>query len=199
MKATPRLAQSLLEGGARVLQLRMKGSAAGAIVTVAEAILPLCRRQGSALVINDRLDVALAVGADGVHLGQQDLPLKRAKTIARGLWIGISTHDEAQARAAAQGGADYIAFGPVFTTVSKINPDPVVGLERLADVCRQVAIPVVAIGGITIERAVAVAQAGAHAAAVIDAVNRSCDVVAAARAIGALFVTSTPEGRESCC
>jgi thiamine-phosphate pyrophosphorylase len=135
------------------------------------------------LIVNDRLDVALGGGAGGVHLGQDDLPLAAArKLVPAGFIIGISTHDVAQARAALEGGADYIGFGPCFPTATKQNPDPVVGLERLAEVCR-LGGRVVAIGGITLERAGEVARAGAAAAAIISAVNGSADVTAAARSV----------------
>jgi thiamine-phosphate pyrophosphorylase len=182
-----RLANQLLDGGARVLQLRMKGATASAMLAVVDELRPLCRRRVATLIINDRLDVALAGGADGVHLGQDDLPLEAARRLAPAPFvIGISTHDLEQARAAVAGGADYIGFGPCFITTTKENPDPVVGLEQLAEVCR-LKVPVVAIGGITVERAAAVAAAGAAAAAVIQAVNRAADVVAAARAIAQAF------------
>jgi thiamine-phosphate pyrophosphorylase len=140
-------------------------------------------------VVNDRLDVALAAGADGVHLGQDDLPLAAARLLAPpNFIIGVSTHDEAQARAALDGAADYVAFGPCFPTSSKRNPDPVVGLERLARVCAMAgAVPVVAIGGIGLDTAADVARAGAAAAAIIRAVNAAPDIAAAARAVTVAF------------
>ena len=109
-------------------------------------LLPLCRAAGVPFCVNDRLDVALAVGADVVHLGQDDLPLADAQRVraAAGrpdMLIGFSTHNPAQAAAAAAAGADYIGFGPVFGTRSKANPDPTVGLDALAEVCRAVACP----------------------------------------------------------
>jgi thiamine-phosphate pyrophosphorylase len=181
-----RLANALLDGGARILQLRMKGATAAAMLAVVDELRLLCKKREATLVINDRLDVALAGGADGVHLGQDDLPLAAARRLAPRLLIGISTHDEAQARAALDGGADYIGFGPCFPTTTKANPDPVVGLERLAGVCALGA-PVVAIGGITLEHVDEVARAGARAAALISAVNRAPDVAAAARRVAAAF------------
>jgi thiamine-phosphate pyrophosphorylase len=104
--------------------------------------------------------------------------------------VGVSTHSLAQARAAAEGGADYIGFGPVFPTGSKTNPDPVVGLEGLREACRAVQIPVVAIGGITRQLARSVAEVGAHAAAVISDIERAPDRTAAAREVGAAFGAS---------
>jgi thiamine-phosphate pyrophosphorylase len=183
-----KLARALLDGGARVLQLRMKRGSAADLLAVVDELRPLCRAREATFIVNDRLDVALAGGADGVHLGQDDLPLEEARRLAPSLLIGISTHDEAQARAAAAGGADYLGFGPCFPTGTKENPDPVVGLERLAQVCRLVApVPVVAIGGITVERCAEVARAGARAVAIIAAVNRSSDPTAAARAVASAF------------
>jgi thiamine-phosphate pyrophosphorylase len=192
-------AQALLAAGPCCLQLRAKGEAATAraLDRAARRLLPLCREAGVPFCVNDRLDVALAVGADVAHLGQDDLPLEdalRVRALAGrpDLIIGFSTHNRAQAAAAAAGGADYIGFGPVFGTASKLNPDATVGLEALAEVCRLVAVPVVAIGGITLETAVAVAEAGARAAAVIAAVNGAPDPTAAGRRVGAAFGPRPP-------
>ncbi|MFI5288551.1 MAG: thiamine phosphate synthase [Polyangia bacterium] len=185
-----RLARALLDGGARVLQLRMKGGSAAAMLAVLDELRPLCRRREATLIVNDRLDVALAGGADGVHLGQDDLPLAAARRLAPSPFlIGISTHDPAQARAASEGGADYLGFGPCFPTTTKENPDPVVGLARLKEVCR-LPLPIVAIGGITCERAAEVASAGAQAAAIISAVNQARDVTAAAREVMRAFAAT---------
>ena len=202
LDATPELCADgvALEGRARLLlaaapcclQLRAKAAGARALDAAARRLLPLCRAAGVPFCVNDRLDVALAVGADVVHLGQDDLPLADARRVrvAAGrpdLVIGFSTHNPAQAAAAAPGGADYIGFGPVFGTRSKLNPDPTVGLEALAAVCRAVGVPVVAIGGITLEAVPAVARAGASAAAMIAAIDAAPDPTAAGRAVGAAF------------
>ncbi len=182
------LAGALVDGGARVVQLRIKGADAAEVLATARVLGPWCRAQAVTFVVNDRLDVALAAAADGVHLGQDDLPLAAARALApAGFVIGVSTHDEAQARAAAEGGADYIGFGPCFPTSSKHNPDPVVGVERLARVCGGSPIPVVAIGGITLDTVAEVVRAGAAAAAIIRAVNGAADVTAAARIVTAAF------------
>ena len=182
-----RLATELLDGGACVLQLRMKDGSGAELFALARALQPLCRQRQVPFIVNDRLDIALATAADGVHLGQDDLPLAAARPLVpAGFVIGISTHNESQARAAIDGGADYIGFGPCFPTHSKRNPDPVVGLEQLAFVSRLGA-PVVAIGGITRDTIAAVAASGAAAAAVIRAVNNAPDVVAAAREVAAAF------------
>ena len=127
-----------------------------------------------------------------VHLGQDDLPLRDALRLRAALGrpelvMGFSTHNPEQARAAAAEGADYIGFGPVFATSSKLNPDPTVGVAALAGVCREVAVPVVAIGGIRLDAVPAVAQAGAAAAALISAVTCAPDVAAAGRQVNAAF------------
>ena len=184
-----RRARALLAAGPCCLQLRAKGADAAAMRDAARALLLACRAAGVPFCVNDRLDVALAVGADVVHLGQDDLPLADARAVlraaGRSIVVGISTHNLAQALAAA--GADYIGFGPVFATRSKQNPDPVVGVGALAEVARAVKIPVVAIGGITLADVPAVAAAGAAAAAVISAVNDAGDPTAAGRTIAAAF------------
>jgi thiamine-phosphate pyrophosphorylase len=180
------LAEALVRGGACAIQVRVKRGPARAFVELARAVRKVVAEVP--LIVNDRLDVALIAGADGVHLGQDDLPLASARAIAPKLIIGVSTHDPAQAAAAARLGADYVGFGPVFPTATKENPDPVQGLEGLAAaVAAAGRVPVVAIGGITVERAADVARAGAAAACAISAVNRAPDVVAAARAIAAVF------------
>lgn len=186
------LARALVgPGGARVLQVRWKprgGEPPGAaeLVRVAAMARRVCSEAGAALVVNDRIDVALAVGADGVHLGQTDLPLAEARALVAGrLWIGISTHDEAQVRAACAGGADYLGFGPVFATATKANPDPVQGLAGLRRAVELAGgTPVVAIGGITLETVGDVYATGAAAACAIGAINDTPDPAAAARRMG---------------
>jgi thiamine-phosphate pyrophosphorylase len=185
-------AQRLLAAAPCCLQLRAKGSSAAALRDMAGPLRDACHRASVPFCINDRLDVALAVGADAVHLGQDDLPLADARRVrdaagARNLIIGFSTHNREQALAAAAGGADYIGFGPVFDTRSKLQPDPTVGLPNLAEVCAAIRVPVVAIGGITPEAAPLVARAGARAAAVIAGVERASDPTAAGRLVGAAF------------
>lgn len=182
------LARALLSV-ARVLQLRIKPEApvpAGQLVELARRARRWCDEAGAALIVNDRLDVALAAGADGVHLGQTDLPLAEARRIAGSLWIGVSTHDLAQVRIARDGGADYLGFGPVFTTRTKRDADPVQGLAGLsAAVVEAAGLPVVAIGGITPGDAASVHATGAAAICAISAINDAPDVAAAARALTA--------------
>lgn len=182
------LGELLAGAGACVVQLRQKGAEAALMLENARALGAVLLPRGIPLCVNDRLDVALAAGAAACHLGQEDLPLAAARAVAGGrLWIGISTHGRAQAEDALRGGADYLGFGPVFPTTGKADPDPVVGLEALAEVCRLARVPVVAIGGITVARAAEVAAAGASAAAAIGAVLRGSDPAGAGRAIAAAF------------
>lgn len=180
------LARMLLASGARVIQLRIKGEVpvgAGELVRMGRALRTICDEAGAALVVNDRIDVALAVGADGVHLGQTDLSLASARKVAGGrLWVGISTHNVAQVEAAVAAGAAYLGFGPVFETRTKKNPDPVQGITGLRDaVAAAQGTPIVAIGGVTASQVSAVYGAGATAICAISAVNDAQDVVAAAR------------------
>jgi thiamine-phosphate pyrophosphorylase len=180
------LARTLVgPGGARVLQVRVKPADAGELMRVAVLAGRVCREHRARLVINDRLDVALAVGADALHLGQTDLPLAEVcALVGDRLALGISTHGAAQVEAAVALRPSYIAYGPVFPTSTKQNPDPVQGLAALREAVRLAGpIPVVAIGGISPERAPAVYAAGAAAICAISAVNGAPDVAAAARAL----------------
>jgi thiamine-phosphate diphosphorylase len=193
-------ASDLLSAQPCCLQLRGKQLALAALCELGHALRPLCSQRQVPLCVNDRLDVALAIAADIVHLGQGDLPLAEAlharKTArAEHLSIGISTHDLDQAKSAAAGGADYIGFGPLFPTQSKADADPAVGLARLQEVAVAVKIPVVAIGGITLDNVADVARTGASAAAAIAAVDTAPDPARAglsiAHAFGYIFTAST--------
>lgn len=184
-------AAELLAARPCCLQLRAKRLGAAALRDAAARVLPLCRAAGVPFCVNDRVDVALVVGADLVHVGQDDLPLAAVRQVAGDrLGVGVSTHNPAQARAAVAGGADYIGFGPVFGTRTKDNPDPVVGLAALEAVAASAGVPVVAIGGISLETVAEVARTGAHAAAVISAVDRAVDRTAAGRQVAAAFGTA---------
>jgi thiamine-phosphate pyrophosphorylase len=162
------LAEKLFEGGARLLQLRNKKASAGELLDQAERI---CRLgpPDARIIVNDRADVALVAGAAGVHLGQTDLAVVDARRIlGAGKIIGVSTHNLSQALEADALPVDYIAVGPIFPTVTKQNPDPVVGVENLAAICAAIRKPVVAIGGITLQTAAAVLSAGASSIAVVS-------------------------------
>jgi len=159
-----------------MFQFRMKTPHTGELYDTASRLASLITAAGGYCIVNDRCDVALAVGADGVHLGQEDLPLAEARAIVgQNVLIGVSTHNLAQALEAQAGGADYIGFGPIFPTMTKGNPDPVVGLEGLREVRARVRIPIVAIGGITAKNAADVVAAGADGVAVLSAVLAAPD------------------------
>src|SRR5262252_1390688 len=162
-----RLAEALFAGGARLVQVRNKKAGAREFLSQVERILSFAPSDGR-VIVNDRVDVALLAGAAGVHLGQTDLPPAAARRIlGPSRIIGFSTHNLEQAVEADSLPVDYIAVGPVFATWTKDNPDPVVGVEKLAIICRAVKKPVVAIGGITLDNAKAALSAGAASVAVI--------------------------------
>jgi thiamine-phosphate pyrophosphorylase len=180
-------AEAAIEGGAQCLQLREKAMPDGELLRRAEALRELTRRRDVLLVINDRPDIARLVGADGVHLGQDDMPVAAARRIAgqRAL-IGKSTHTLDQARNALAENPDYIAVGPMFATATKPQ-EHVAGPETLAAVLAEADRPLVAIGGITPDRIGALTAVGCRCVAVCTAVISQPDVTAAARAIRAII------------
>jgi len=188
------LAAAILNGGARLLQLRLKDQPTARFVEIARAVKAETDRRGALLLINDRVDIALLVDAAGVHLGQSDLPVTAARQIlGPHKIIGISTHNLGQAQAAAsQGAADYVGFGPIYATTSKARPDPVQGIEGLRDVRRYVDLPIVAIGGITASTMSAVLAAGADAVAMIGEIVRAPDVGAVVRTLLQLRPSGPP-------
>lgn len=164
------IADALSNGGASTLQLRAKSEPARVALDLLRRLAPRLRERRVPFVVNDRVDLALLVGADAVHVGQDDLPLADVRRIAPDLAVGVSTHDRAQLDAALAAKPAYVAFGPVFGTSSKHTPDPAVGLDRLqvaASSAANARTPLVAIGGITIARAPSLAEHGVHWAAVI--------------------------------
>lgn len=179
------LAEAILAGGARLLQLRAKDATTRAMAELARAVKKRTDRAGARLIVNDRADIARLVGAAGVHLGQDDLPPAAARAIlGPGAIIGFSTHTLDQVDAALRAGAiDYLAFGPIFATSSKRNPDPAQGLAALGAVRARSSLPLVAIGGIDASTLAAVLAAGADAAAVIGAIAVSPDPAQATRAL----------------
>lgn len=171
------IVQMMLAAGARLIQLRDKDAKAKEMLDAARACVKLTREAGATLIINDRVDVALTCGADGVHLGQEDLSVEEAREIlGDDKIIGVSTHNLDQLKAALETSANYIAIGPVFSTTTKENPDPVVGLELVSEARKLVDRPLVAIGGISVERAPAVIAAGADSVAVISALYPFGDI-----------------------
>ena len=172
---------AVIEGGCRMVQLREKEWPSGRLLPVAERLLARARHAGVTFIINDRVDLAVAIGADGVHLGQDDLPARAARPLLRpGMTLGVSTHSVAQARAARDDGADYVAVGSMFATVTK--PDfELVGPALVRSLRADIRVPLVAIGGITHENVAEVIRAGADGVAVISAVCAAPDPTAATR------------------
>ena len=163
------LARALVAAGARLIQFRHKALYTREAFEQAKAIGRIVQQAGGRYVVNDRADIALMLGADGVHLGQEDLPPAAVRTIAGDkLIVGFSTHNEEQLRAGDREPVDYLAIGPIFGTASKENPDPVVGVGELRRLRVVTTKPLVAIGGITRERARGVLEAGADSLAVLS-------------------------------
>jgi len=163
------LTNKLLAAGARLFQYRNKTSSSRELLEASQSLCLTVRQHGGTFIVNDRADIARLAGANGVHLGQDDLDVSAARTVVRtGSIIGFSTHNVRQFEAAAASDADYIAVGPIFATGSKAKPDPVVGIEFIRQVRKLTSKPIVAIGGITLERASQVIDAGADSVAVIS-------------------------------
>ena len=187
-----------IAGGCRMAQLREKTWPSGRLWPLAERLRARCRAAGVTFIVNDRVDLALALDADGVHLGQDDLPPRAAKALLRpGMILGLSTHSVEQARAARDAGADYVAVGSMFPTASKAD-FRLVGPELIRTLRGEIRVPLVGIGGITVENVAEVIRAGADGVAVISAVCAAPDPKAAARrlveAVGAAR-TLTARGR----
>lgn len=170
------IARQLMEAGVRLLQYRAKNVAAGEMLRTAEEIAGMARQYGAKFFVNDRPDVACLAGADGVHVGQEDLGVESARAIVgQERWLGVSTHNQEQFEQAMASSADYVAIGPIFETSSKANPDPVVGTELLRRLRPLTKKPIVAIGGIRLEHAAEVMEAGADSVAVISDILRAAD------------------------
>jgi thiamine-phosphate pyrophosphorylase len=169
-------AQELAAAGVRLMQYRDKAGSARVLLQASRELVSSLKPHGVSVVVNDRPDVAALAGATGVHVGLHDLTPEQARAVVgEEMWVGVSTHNLEQFRGATVSSADYIAVGPIFATTSKENPDPVVGLELIRQVRKLTEKPIVAIGGITLERAASVIAAGADSVAVIR------DVVCAAK------------------
>jgi thiamine-phosphate pyrophosphorylase len=188
-------AEAVLNAGARIVQFRYKQFFSREIFDQARRIADICRASGALFVINDRADMAMLLDA-AVHLGQDDLPPADARRILPpGRVIGFSTHNEAQLRAADREPVDYLAIGPIFATGSKLNPDPIVGVEELRRLRHLTSKPLVAIGGITRQNAASVFDAGADSVAIIG--DLSCEPSALpARAEEWLAICSSRTSRQ---
>lgn len=176
------LAKMAIEGGADTIQFRQKAGGTRELVESAQAVQVVCAEQWVPLIVNDRADIALAVGAAGAHFGQDDLPVAIGRRIlSPGMIIGASARIEEKILEAISAGADYIGFGPIYQTSSKPDAESPKGLEALQQMVDIAQCPVIAIGGITAETAYEVIRAGAHGIAVISAVCGAADPVAATR------------------
>ena len=176
------IARQAVFGGAGIIQLRDKNRSCAELTTIGREIAVITRKAGAIFIINDRLDVAMACDADGVHLGQDDLRVSTARQLAPpGFIIGVSVGTVEDAVEAEREGADYVALSPVFSTASKNDAGPGHGLDRLRDIRQSVSLPLVAIGGINRQNVRDVIVAGADGIAVISAVVASRDITAAAR------------------
>ena len=173
----------LLQGGAKVIQLRAKAMSSRDFLHLAQRARELTTPYDCKLIVNDRIDIALGSAADGVHLGQEDLPLKVGRKLLGDRLIGISTHSLEQAKEAEANGADYIGFGPIFGTATKNTGYTARGLEMLARTRAAVALPIVAIGGITEAKIQNVWQAGADSVAIISDILKADEVAAKVSAI----------------
>ena len=168
--------RACLRGGATCVQLREKSGDAAAMAHVARVVKDAAHSAGALFIVNDRVDVALAVGADGAHLGDDDLPIHAARKISpHGFILGASVDSVAGALDAVSQGADYLGVGPVYATFSKADAGDAIGVRPIAELGSATSLPIVGIGGITAENAAAVRRAGAAGVAVISAVMQSRD------------------------
>jgi thiamine-phosphate pyrophosphorylase len=175
--------RQLLQGGAKLIQLRAKVMPSRDFIRLAQTARDMTISFNCKLIVDDRIDIALGSGADGVHLGQEDLPLQVGRKLLGDKVIGISTHSLEQAREAEANGADYIGFGPIFGTATKNTGYTARGLEMLARVRAAVALPIVAIGGITEANVQEIWRAGADSAAIISDILKTDQVAAKVSAI----------------
>lgn len=177
----PSVALAVLSSGARIMQLRCKDSGAGESLSMAKKIRELCARKKALFIVNDRVDVALMSGADGVHLGQTDFPPEEARRLlGKNSIIGFSTHSLKQAIAGERlyksGIINYISLGPIFKTKTKADAAPVVGLETLGKAASAITVPIVAIGGVTEKTLASVMRQGAACAALISEALTAPDI-----------------------
>ena len=191
------IARRAIAGGADVIQLRDKACGCRELCRIGRALRTITMKTGTLFIVNDRLDVALACGADGVHLGQDDIRVDVARQIAQlGFIIGVSVGSVDEAVRAEEQGADYIALSPVFSTASKNDAGPGRGLDVVREIRRSVSVPVIAIGGINLDNVREVIAAGADGVAVISVVVGSRDIIATARELSKR-ISESKEARRS--
>lgn len=178
------VAAAALAGGARIIQFRDKEISNDEFAATARRLQQLTREHNALLIINDRVEIAVALRADGIHVGQHDLAVADVKRLTRpGMILGVSATNYAEAIALADSGADYLGVGPIFPTPSKADATPPIGLNELTRICRDIPVPIVAIGGISQSNLPAIIGAGAAGAAVISAISSAPDMTAATAAL----------------
>ncbi len=179
-RSTRDVVAAALDGGGRLFQLREKEMALRPLLALGRELRELTARYDALLLLNDRVDVALAVGADGVHLGQDDMPIAEARRLAPDLIIGSSSHDVAEAREAQQAGASYVNIGPVYPTQTKQWDEAYLGVEGVREIAAEIQIPFTVMGGIKESHIPTLCAAGARTLAVVTAVTAAEDPAAAA-------------------
>jgi len=194
-RSTLEIIKAALAGGARLIQLREKEMPLSEFIRLAEQARRLTAKSGALLIINDRLDVAMGIDADGVHLGQDDFPVELARKLAPQLIIGASTHNVAEAKAAWKAGASYINIGPLFSTQTKAWPGRFLGLKGLRDIAMHAQIPFTVMGGIKRQHIPELLEAGARTIAVVTAVTAAANPQAATRELLSLIRDRIPELR----
>lgn len=194
----PQCAQELISAGVDLIQYRAKHFPARKYLEVCSNLAETLANRDARFIVNDRPDIAAMIGAGGVHVGQEDLPPEEARRICgSGRWVGVSTHNLQQVRAAAKTSADYIAVGPIFSTSTKEKPDAVVGTSFIREARKLTQKPIVAIGGITRERAAEVYEAGADSIAVIRDLLATRDPAERAREFLAIAKRSQENSQRS--
>jgi thiamine-phosphate pyrophosphorylase len=173
----PEAVRLALQGGVRAIQLREKDLPTRGLLALAQEIGSITKDFGAKLFINDRVDIAIAVDADGVHLGHQSMPPEPVrKLVGKRMLIGVSTHNQAEAKTAEESGADFITFGPVFVTPSKMQYGAPAGAEALGEVKKRAGIPVFGLGGIRLDNIPEIMRTGADGVAMISAIFAAEDI-----------------------
>ncbi|HUJ75177.1 MAG TPA: thiamine phosphate synthase [bacterium] len=183
-RSLPEVVEAAIRGGVTVVQYREKAASTRRMLEEARELRQLCRAAGVPFIVNDRVDIALAVDADGVHVGQDDMPASLVRRlIGKGRILGVSAGNVEEARKAAADGADYIGASPIFATPTKPDSPPAMGVEGLRKLARAVTIPVIGIGGMNAENVASMMAAGAAGVAVVSAIVGADDVESAAKVI----------------
>ncbi|KUK10484.1 MAG: Thiamine-phosphate synthase [Clostridia bacterium 41_269] len=187
-RSTLEVVTKAVEGGINTVQLREKNMSTRELVALGKEVRRITKEYGVILIINDRVDVAMAVEADGVHLGQDDFPIEDARRLlGEDAIIGLSVDNAEEAAFAEELGVDYVGLGPIFKTSTKTDTGPLVGPEGIAEVVEKINIPVVAIGGINKHNAADVLKAGAHSIAVVTAITKAEDITKETRELVEIF------------